>query len=286
MKLALLLPLFAAPLLAGQRETLAGYFMPVAGEENQLLFSFGPDREPWAEIVSELDDPDALKRWPRARIEVERDVSTGRGIALRLQPSELLWPGGESLSPERWAGANTGLHPSLNENQPFEVTGPSDYDGDGVPDHLDVFPDDPTESDDNDNDGIGDNADPDDDNDGMSDTYEIANGLNPFVNDSHEDPDGDGFTNGEEAAAGTAARDGASLFRIQSVKRSPQGFVTLSWEAFPGRSYEIWHLPRLDFQGVRVAENLRVNNPGLFDFTVPAQAPRAFYFVRVIADPP
>ena len=35
-----------------------------------------------------------------------------------------------------------------------------DTDGDGVPDVIDAFPDDPTESADSDGDGIGDNADP------------------------------------------------------------------------------------------------------------------------------
>ncbi|GHA20627.1 hypothetical protein GCM10008090_33170 [Arenicella chitinivorans] len=37
----------------------------------------------------------------------------------------------------------------------------SDHDKDGVPDQFDAFPDDPTESVDDDNDGIGDNRDPD-----------------------------------------------------------------------------------------------------------------------------
>jgi cytochrome c peroxidase len=48
-------------------------------------------------------------------------------------------------------------------------TVPLDTDGDGVPDTLDAFPLDPTESVDTDGDGIGNNADPDDDNDGLAD---------------------------------------------------------------------------------------------------------------------
>jgi len=47
--------------------------------------------------------------------------------------------------------------------------GPADSDGDGVADPDDAFPDDPSEWSDNDEDGIGDNADPDDDNDGIPD---------------------------------------------------------------------------------------------------------------------
>ena len=49
--------------------------------------------------------------------------------------------------------------------------------------------------------------DPDDDNDGMSDEYEIANGLDPLVDDASGDPDHDGLTNLEEFLLGTAAND-------------------------------------------------------------------------------
>ncbi|MCH8177502.1 MAG: thrombospondin type 3 repeat-containing protein, partial [Proteobacteria bacterium] len=45
-----------------------------------------------------------------------------------------------------------------------------DDDGDGVPNDADLFPNDPSESADADNDGIGDNADTDDDNDGVPDS--------------------------------------------------------------------------------------------------------------------
>lgn len=45
-----------------------------------------------------------------------------------------------------------------------------DADGDGIPDTMDAFPNDPNESADADGDGVGDNADLDDDNDGVADT--------------------------------------------------------------------------------------------------------------------
>jgi len=44
------------------------------------------------------------------------------------------------------------------------------------------------------------------DNDGMEDTWERANGLVVGVDDSGEDPDGDGLTNGEEHDLGTKAQ--------------------------------------------------------------------------------
>ena len=71
----------------------------------------------------------------------------------------------------------------------------TDVDGDNVPDVLDRFPNDPNEWADNDSDGTGDNQDPDDDNDGMTDVWEITYGLDPLINDSALDADGDGVTN-------------------------------------------------------------------------------------------
>jgi len=66
-----------------------------------------------------------------------------------------------------------------------------DSDGDGVPDHLDAFPNDASESVDTDNDGIGNNADTDDDGDGVSDSED------DFPLDASEtlDTDGDGIGN-------------------------------------------------------------------------------------------
>jgi hypothetical protein len=74
----------------------------------------------------------------------------------------------------------------------------TDDDNDGVLDTSDKFPLDPTETLDNDNDDIGNNADTDDDNDLMPDTWETTYGLNPLVNDASGDLDGDGLTNLQE----------------------------------------------------------------------------------------
>jgi hypothetical protein len=81
-----------------------------------------------------------------------------------------------------------------------------DSDRDGVPDVTDVFPLDPNESIDTDSDGIGNNADTDDDNDDLSDFDEGFYGTDPLLSDT----DLDGFTDGEEVAAGTNPLDDTS----------------------------------------------------------------------------
>ena len=79
----------------------------------------------------------------------------------------------------------------------------NDTDGDGVPDDYDPFPNDPNEWLDTDENGIGDNTDPDDENDGMPDEWENQYGLNPLFNDAVYDADGDGVINLKEFQSGT-----------------------------------------------------------------------------------
>lgn len=78
-----------------------------------------------------------------------------------------------------------------------EVTtggGVRDRDGDGVPDDVDAFPDDPAEWADLDGDGIGDNADPDRDGDGIANDDETRLGTDPDdPASSPPDADGDGI---------------------------------------------------------------------------------------------
>ncbi|HQQ64216.1 MAG TPA: thrombospondin type 3 repeat-containing protein, partial [Pseudomonadales bacterium] len=67
-----------------------------------------------------------------------------------------------------------------------------DTDSDNVEDAADLFPGDPTESADNDHDGIGDNADSDDDNDGFNDANDNCTWLS---NADQLDVDSDGIGN-------------------------------------------------------------------------------------------
>jgi hypothetical protein len=93
----------------------------------------------------------------------------------------------------------------------------ADADGDGVTDFMDAFPNDASESVDTDGDGIGNNADTDDDNDGIEDSAEIANGLNPLdASDADMDSDGDGISNKDEINSGNNPLD-ISLESINDI---------------------------------------------------------------------
>ena len=98
--------------------------------------------------------------------------------------------------------------------EPMDVTVypmDGDSDGDGVANDADVFPGDPSEWLDTDHDGIGNNADIDDDNDGIPDSVEKANGLNPLkASDASGDLDRDGFSNLIEYMQGTNMRSSRS----------------------------------------------------------------------------
>lgn len=99
-----------------------------------------------------------------------------------------------------------------------EAKGAIDSDGDGVPDDEDAFPNDPTETTDTDDDGIGNNADTDDDGDTMPDDFEAANGLDPLnADDAAADADGDGFTNLDEFQAGTDPQNAADFPMARQV---------------------------------------------------------------------
>ncbi len=105
---------------------------------------------------------------------------------------------------------NADNHEYFAENSPYLQMEP-DSDGDGVIDANDAFPNDASESVDTDGDGIGNNADRDDDNDGLSDSVEKANGLNPLdASDADADFDHDGFSNAEEIDFGTDIRNAQS----------------------------------------------------------------------------
>lgn len=103
-----------------------------------------------------------------------------------------------------------------DESADFDLDGvgdnaDADDDNDGVNDAQDAFPFDATEVSDVDADGTGDVADLDDDNDSMPDAFEIANGLDPLLDDAAADLDGDGISNLLEYTSGTNPDDAADF---------------------------------------------------------------------------
>lgn len=111
------------------------------------------------------------------------------------------------------------------------TVGGTDADGDGVIDFLDNCPDDANAGqENNDGDSEGDACDTDDDNDGMPDTFEDANGFDPFDDsDAGEDADGDGRTNLEEYQEGSDPHTDdvpPDISGISNKKASSIGYLT------------------------------------------------------------
>ncbi|MGP4846069.1 hypothetical protein ACTXGQ_18210, partial [Marinobacter sp. 1Y8] len=89
----------------------------------------------------------------------------------------------------------------------YKGMGRPDADGDGVEDYFDVFPSNPAESTDTDQDGIGNNADSDDDGDGYSDAVDdfpldkqewLDTDEDGVGNNADNDDDGDGHPDSED----------------------------------------------------------------------------------------
>ncbi len=152
-------------------------------------------------------NPDGTQRWTfTASGDVRSSpvvMADGTILVSTYQDGVLYALNGESSGPiaSPWPqlGGNQ-AHTSLQD----PAYGAPDGDGDGVADWEDSFPSDASESGDFDGDGTGDNSDTDDDNDGMPDTWEIDNGLDPRdASDATADNDGDGDSNLAEYQAGT-----------------------------------------------------------------------------------
>ena len=78
----------------------------------------------------------------------------------------------------------------------------------------------------------------------MPDDYEMANGLNKFVNDANDDKDQDRVGNLAEFLAGTDPQSPNDFLQAKSVTRSGTDTV-VTFATVPGKAYRIRHSPTL-----------------------------------------
>ncbi|MCH2171016.1 hypothetical protein MK489_09555 [Myxococcota bacterium] len=150
---------------------------------------------------------------------------------------------------------------NLNE---FQTSGhPRDGDQDGIRDSEDAFPRDSTEWSDFDEDGVGDNSDPDVDGDGMDDAWELLYELDPRdPSDGNYDPDRDEASNLREFLEGTDPRQGVPLNAL-GIWRFDEGVESTVYDVSEREHHGrlSTHVPRvsgvtgqaLDFTGTTTA---------------------------------
>ena len=123
--------------------------------------------------------------------------------------------------------------------------------------------------------------------DGMTDDWELANGLNPGIAaDAFDDGDGDGADNLDEFISGTDPRDGGSVLRLE-IETAADGTVALGFDAVAGKSYCVEFSPTLATDSWQSLARFP-SQPGSGRLKVPdpeaSLAPRRFY--RLITPAP
>ena len=99
--------------------------------------------------------------------------------------------------------------------------------------------------------------DPDADSDGMPDAWEVANGLNPLIDDAALDPDGDLSPNYSEYIAGTEPTNSASVFSIIQHKVDPEfDYFLLKWSSVSGKTYAVQSSVNVTSEWATVVSNI------------------------------
>ena len=121
------------------------------------------------------------------------------------------------------------------------------------------------------------------DNDGLGDAWETANGLNPGVNDSALDRDGDGQSNLAEWLAGTLPNNPASRFAITS-EQAVGANLSLTWTSAIGRRYRAFTRPALstgEWSEITTAPITATGTSTTFIHTGGATGAQRFYRVSI-----
>ena len=130
----------------------------------------------------------------------------------------------------------------------------------------------------------------DSDADGLSDQEELTGSDNSLTaanpggqtsNPNLADSDGDGWSDGQEAIAGTNPNDGQSAFRTLTSFRDANGFH-LAWSSVPGRVYQVERTGTLGGEWTDTGDPITAS-ANITDTTVPNPAPNAEYYrIRVV----
>jgi len=122
----------------------------------------------------------------------------------------------------------------------------------------------------------------DSDGDGLPDSWETQNHLNPADatgdNGPEGDPDHDGFSNLAEYLAGTDPNDPASLLRILNLSNGGQ---VISWQSVPGKNYQVYSTPSLTQALEPLSGDITAYNQNASFTNNLAVGPR-FYRIRLV----
>lgn len=97
------------------------------------------------------------------------------------------------------------------------------------------------------------------------------------------DPDHDGFTNEQEATAGTDPTNGTSALRLTNFSRANNGSaMTLQWQSVIGKTYQIQTSADLKAWADLGSTVLATNAVSTYEVPIAGNPERAFYRIKVL----